>query len=424
MSDNKKILWAEGVVLSQQHFQWIDAEIRKKFHQSLNINSPHQWGLKELIIDKQQLLLNVFSIKAMDIIFPSGHQLTFTELNSESLSVALTETVHDIYLEWPQTNMVFNLNGYPKHKKEHCSWVVEYEEKTDEYDENKKRELIFIHVNVSLVLDKPKYPKNAIKIATVKQEKQSYQLVSDYIPPILSIGVTSSCLDLIDKISIELRNIIDAFKLFNEDHCQKDDVIFAQKASIQLLSIMKQALIHTKVHPYVLYQSIEAYCIELAIINKNWLATCFTYEHMDIASSYGFILEAFSKILNKLKDKKNLLLYMSRASDGAYEASLLEQHLQTKNCILTIQFKTDSYQFNLDKIKISSASVKAEVIASASPGLDFTVLPTASNGDKIKLELYKTSEHWQMIKKDQSIFFYYMDYHEIERAWISCEGES
>ncbi len=72
-----KIVWAEGVFLSQQHFQTWDSQIERSQHLRQTLVSPFPWGLISLSIDQEALALGRCQVTETSVLFQDGRMVHY-----------------------------------------------------------------------------------------------------------------------------------------------------------------------------------------------------------------------------------------------------------------------------------------------------------------------------------------------------------
>ena len=140
----KKLLWPEGSLLTQQHFQYAANESARNCRDNIRLLQRDLWGF----IEYQTELDESFTLKSATVRLPSGDII---DVHSP-LSVALpgNETA-EIFLTLPLNHRVSSLAGY---RDDGCQsrWKACYEDYPDEYDSTRLQELVFAEDNWSLSL--------------------------------------------------------------------------------------------------------------------------------------------------------------------------------------------------------------------------------------------------------------------------------
>ena len=71
------VVWSEGTILTQQHFQAWEEYWEEKNRQGLHLQKSYFWGFSILDIDESSLLSGHFSIQQCQAIFQNGLMITF-----------------------------------------------------------------------------------------------------------------------------------------------------------------------------------------------------------------------------------------------------------------------------------------------------------------------------------------------------------
>ena len=66
----KRVVWSEGLLLTQQHFQQHERYLENIIHECME--DDFTWGFKDLSINKQNLSENRFGIEEASGIMPDG----------------------------------------------------------------------------------------------------------------------------------------------------------------------------------------------------------------------------------------------------------------------------------------------------------------------------------------------------------------
>ncbi len=103
MSTTQKVIWSEGMFLHPHHFQQQDRHVEDLIQAQTRLLQPYYWGVSELKIDEQLLLLGKFALNACQGVLPDG---TFFNIPSHdkppaSITVPAGTTNTMVYLGLP-----------------------------------------------------------------------------------------------------------------------------------------------------------------------------------------------------------------------------------------------------------------------------------------------------------------------------------
>jgi len=219
----RKVIWAEGVLLGQQHFQQWDNYYQAKqqiYNQSI---APLAWGLIGLQIDEEALLNSQFRIKHCTAIYPNGWLINFNAAEDSILSCKLSNNEKtSIYLCVAINQNVSGITGYQK-SEQMPTWQADYQIVRDAYDKNREREVLFGKLNLQLLQEHESREQfHYLKIAEVLNNgENSFQLITDFIPPIVQIQASPALLDMLTRL---LEIISAKIRVLNEHHHEQNHV--------------------------------------------------------------------------------------------------------------------------------------------------------------------------------------------------------
>lgn len=187
----RKIVWAEGLFLGQQHFQQWDQGFRKDLRQRTRLLNPHCWGIIDIAITDEALEMGQCRVEAVSAVFSNGQWVHF---DSQSEGGPLICDLNaggdrvDVWLTQPDNDRVGGINGYQEQGRL-CAWRADYQTVPDENDPARTREVIVGTPNLALLRgDESREHYAAIKIAVFEQQGDGrYALVENYIPPVINV---------------------------------------------------------------------------------------------------------------------------------------------------------------------------------------------------------------------------------------------
>ncbi len=190
MIKQKKVVWIEGMNLSQQHLQCWD-QSHEAFLQVIQNNFfPFGYGVIEWDIDRDDLALGLLRIKKLEAIFPNRQWIQFNSQQGKPLSCQLRlepGQVEEIFIGLPVNQEVGNINGYPA-SQTICRWNGSYEAIEDCYDNDRKTEILLAEPELYLLTSRTGLEQfYAIKVAEVFLDT-TYQVKKDYYIPSIFIS--------------------------------------------------------------------------------------------------------------------------------------------------------------------------------------------------------------------------------------------
>ena len=89
MKSLRKVIWAEGMFLGQQHFQLWDRYFETYQNLQSRSISPLSWGLLDYEIDTEALENGQFRLNSAQIIFPDGRLVSYDITEDAPLAIDL-----------------------------------------------------------------------------------------------------------------------------------------------------------------------------------------------------------------------------------------------------------------------------------------------------------------------------------------------
>ena len=146
INSSKKILWVEGVLLSQQVFQQWDKQTEGFMLHILKGIQPFFYGFSHILIDEAALLSGKLQLKECAAIFPNGRFVVYDEteggiLICDLVSVNSEDNQRNIYLCLPLGDQVSGIHG--ECEKNNTAWQARYEKVKDVHDHTQEKEVGF-----------------------------------------------------------------------------------------------------------------------------------------------------------------------------------------------------------------------------------------------------------------------------------------
>jgi len=114
MKSLKQVVWSEGMLLGQQHFQLWDEAINAQHHFHRQASAPMGWGVVKAIIDKEALQNGQFQLNDYSVIFADG-TIVQHDAGQGPLVCKLKSNVTgstSVYLAIPANQSVSGITGY------------------------------------------------------------------------------------------------------------------------------------------------------------------------------------------------------------------------------------------------------------------------------------------------------------------------
>lgn len=399
----KKVVWAEGVLLGQQHLQQWENYHHIQHEFLAKLISPFWWGIKKITWDEKSLSYGQFILKTCEVIFPNGLYVNYDSRCCTALSYVLTpdhDSSESIYLAIPLSTHIKNITGYPAYVGL-SGWLSQYECVLDEYDETREREVLFAHPN--LVLLSSKEDKSAfctIKIAEVRR-KNVGEFVSDinFIPACLSLEtsevlvrlMTQQCEWLVSKITLlppgsQYLSLLNMFL-----------------AELRLLNAVPA------LHPFELYRWLMRLCG--AFIFTLPTVVLPHYDAMTLSDVFSRLDQCVKQLVTLAIPAQTISVEWVRETDFLYTAHSIEARLFKQGFYLAITHALPVMEWLTrfsSQVKVGPRSMIESIVASALTGVTLIHvqhppdnLPIKSGHEYFYIE--PKGFFWEQVKIEQSL---------------------
>lgn len=423
MTTPQKIIWAEGVLLGQQHFQHWDRYLEQQQKNYWLASAPFHWGIQTLLIDEEALLNGKFQIKKCSAIYPNGKYVSYDSAEDSPLSCELhnkSDQAISIYLCLPANQHVSGINGYsdPNHAP---TWKAEYRKILDMYDPNREQEVLMGSLNLFLCTEQPHEACYTLKIAEViNMGNRRYQLVNAYIAPSLKIQTTTSLINLLsrmlelinvkNRLLTEQKNLLNGVNEFNQTQLRHALLLQAlNNAYINLFHLQQ----HPQSHPQQLFlQLINLSSALCAFSQSITLSQLPAYQHEDLGGTLTKLEQLLQKLLDEAMPIYSEPLKLRRENEALYlvdhiETSLLEKH----SFFIAVYFQAEDPQWIIQfakQIKVGSAQAIDSIVTSALPGVRVIHMQRPPQRLSIKtgfeyFYLEPTGQFWEQVKRDRNL---------------------
>ncbi len=395
----KKIVWAEGVLLGQQHLQQWENYHDAQYNFLAKLISPFWWGVKKIAWDENSLLYGHFVLKTCDVIFPNGVRVKYDSRINTALGYVFTaehENSESIYLGVPLSTQVKNITGYPL-QSGLSGWIGHYECVLDEYDDTREREVLFAHPN--LVLLSSKDDKTAfcvIKIAELRR-KNVGEFFSDpsFIPACLCLDASDTLVRFIQHQTEWLSSKISVLP-------PRYEYLPLLNMFLMELRILKSCL---SLHPFELYRWLVRLC---GVFSQAELPA---YDVAQLGTVFLKLGETTQKLINGAIPAQFTSLEWIRETEFLYTARHISNHHFKQSFYLAVTHDLPVMEWLsrfTAQIKVGPPSRIESIIASALSGVSVIHVQRPPSNLHIKsgyeyFYIEPKGFFWEHIKAEQSL---------------------
>ncbi len=423
-----KIVWAEGVFLSQQHFQTWGSQLERAQYIRQSLVNPFSWGVISLTVDKEALDLGRFQVLEASAIFQDGRLVHYQATTDSPLTCELDVPGGDtlgVYLALPANNHVAGISGYPQ-RAQLSGWLADYQEIQDSFDASRKREILLAKPNLHLLTDEKGLSSfNSLKIAEVIHDgDQRYRLIDTYIPPLCRIAASPVLIQRLNRIIETLnakRKQIEASREGSDGgasgFARTDPNNHALLQSLNgAIPQLKHLLRHSSLHPEELYCRLSfiagSFC---SYHNKANIDNIPLYDHEDLTQVFQKLDTILSGLLEMNTAAKSSSIVLQKETANLLSCSGISSSLfHNETFFIEALFDADDPNWITDfarQVKVTARGVIETSVASALPGVRLvhtqrppSKLATRSGCEYFRLEA--RGDFWEQMVKEGSLAIY------------------
>ncbi|MEJ2452848.1 MAG: type VI secretion system baseplate subunit TssK [Candidatus Thiodiazotropha sp.] len=421
----QKVVWAEGIVLGQQHFQSWDSYFEKRQQLLNRAAAPLGWGVIHLDVDMESLKAGVFRLNKCTAILPCGNLIEYDAANVTPLSCDLSETNGgdvSIQIGLPVGSAVAGISGYSANGQL-CRWEADYQKVSDLYDSSREREILVARHNLVLIkANNANDQFSLLKIADlVSDGTGGYSLSTDFIPTVCRIGASEVLRGSIQRLS-ELFSA--KAKVLGKRVRQYGSRITEygpnELSSFLLMQVLNPAAAQLRhfasnpdAHPENLYRSLIDIASVLQCYKANFESDEIpVYEHADLSKVFLGLDRVLRSLIDAVMPSMTAGLRLNRETELLHSVDSIDIMLFEKTTFfMAVSMDGDDVSWFNEfprKVKLGARSDIEMIIASAMPGVTLTHtqrppnrLPIKSGYEYFRLE--PKGEFWERVVEDRSI---------------------
>ena len=401
MKELRKVIWAEGMFLGQQHFQLWDRYYETYQNLQTRSISPLSWGVLSLSIDEDALENGQYRVTECQVIFPDGRLVSYDASFDDPLIIELeggySEKV-DVYLCLPANRSANGITGY-RSNGQLCAWEADYRRIGDENDPAREREVMLGKPNLML-LDGSESRENFtwLKLAELVNEGDGrYKLVTEYIPPLVRVGASPTMLVMLQRF-IELfsakvrvlnerrRQMSASAADFGHSDVSNFLVLQALSGAIPILQHFRQ---NPELHPEQLYQLLARVIGSLCPFSFEIDVHSITrYRHGELTQVFQKLEHQLRTLIDVAMPSKMAAIKLTREADSLYSIDNIDSTLFA-NCTFFIavyaEIDDPMWVMHFERmIKVGARADIEMIVASALPGAKITHSPRPPSNLPIK----------------------------------------
>lgn len=419
----KKPIWAEGVLLGQQHFQVFDEYQEYVNAQRQFIQSPIAYGFKEISIDPTALARGEINILQLEFVLETGRYIEFSRTVKHELTLTLPQDQQTmlIYVGLASNSSVSGISGY-NNTGQLSAFEADYVDVSDQHDASRTREVMVAQPRLTLFTDTDtKTYFDVLPLFEIKRGADGHFALNEkFIPPLLDISASKYLNELLNRtnnlvnakanVLLNRRQGLGAVTDFGPNEMNSFLLLSGMLPSAKMLSHLKQ-MVH--VHPERLYSELMQLLSRISLFEHSQLIDSLPlYQHKNLTDVFEKFELLITQLLDGVVPKKMSGLKLNKSSDALYQLPTIDSALLKNNDFyLAVYFESlDSKWIDTfgEQIKIGSADKIDVIVTSALNGLSVNHCQRTPNKLAVKsgYEYFRLEPHgviWQQIVEEQSL---------------------
>lgn len=409
MECRSKVVWSEGMLLRQQHFQQQEKYLIERIKQSSVKVLPDNYGFTLIELDQQLLPLKRFSLMSAEGIFPDGTPFVLGNQAAAAIEpLTITEGVLDItiYLCLPLESQIL-----PRYKSE----VYQIQDEND--TSPAKADIVMGKLNLQFKTSEDDLSQfTLLPVAKVKycNGKEGVVLEDKFIAPALELSAIVELKRNIEELAGLLGQRI---KILADRVATPSKLYVADLKEWLLLQtlnrhhlIWKQAVTRLQQHPIYFYNLAIQLIGELATFTqeKKYCDMEINYKQHNLYETFFPIFQMLRQQLNQAIEQNAFAVTLEKTPQGWWQSIVLSSEV-FDTCQLVIAAKADLpyeelQERFLTQVKVCSADQIFALLHSQLPGLPLEVMLTIPptipyHAGYLYFTVADQSELWQDIKK-------------------------
>ena len=418
-----KPVWAEGVLLGQQHFQAFDAHQEYVQAQRQLMLSPFAFGFKTIQFDSTALSRGIVSINKLNLIFESGRYVEYNTSENNELTLTLAPETQEtlIYVGMAANTSVGEITGY-NNNSQLTAYKADYVELADQHDASRTREVMVAIPQLSLFSenDSRNYFEVLPLLKVVRGSDGNFSIDPTFIPPIIDITISPYLKDLLTRtnnlvnakanVLLDRRQKLGAVTDFGPNEINSFMLLNGLLPSAKMLEHLKNI---GTLHPERLYCEFTNLLSRISLFEHSELINQLpAYNHQQLSQVFMSFERMITQLLEGVVPKKMSGMKLEKVSDSMYRIPTIDsaQFEQSDFYLAVYMESADSKWIETfsEQVKVASTETIELIVSSALNGVNLAhcqrppnKLAVKSGYEYFRLEPY--GDVWQKIIEEQSL---------------------
>jgi type VI secretion system protein ImpJ len=434
MARYHKVLWSEGLFLTQHHFQQFDAFHEQDRSFLVRTLLPFAWGASHLVIDTEAVTNRMLNLTEFEGVMPDGTTVRAPAVDdpppprSFDDLFAPTEKVLSVYLALPRIRPGVpgvKMDGGGDHDaptRYHRAFATVADDVTGENE----REIPYLKKRLTVLFSGEGLEGyDYMKVAEIDRNAEGVtQLRPTFIPPLLAVSASP-------WLTAQLRGVLEAASArslaLSTDVRQRTDRTTEVSTSdlpnylrLHTVNAYIPSLMHMHsyphLHPLELFQRLAQFAGHLCVFRTNEYPRDLPgYKHDDLEHCFVPMVEKLRDLLEFREIHRYTRIPVRKIEDAHFESEAIETSLFDA-AIFYLGISAEISESRLASefprhAKVVSPRVLPRLIGSAIPGanLIYEQLPPAALPRKAGMVYFRIDsrgDRWDFIKREAQLAIY------------------
>ena len=433
MARYHKVLWSEGLFLTQHHFQQFDAFHEQDRSFMIRALLPFAWGASHLTIDAEAVANRMFSLSEFEGVMPDGTTVRAPAVDdppaprSFAELFAPTEKVLSVYLALPRIRpgvKGVKMDGAGD-RGAPTRYHREFTTVADEVTGEDEREIPYIKKRLTVLFSGEGLEGyDYLKVAEIDRNMEGVtQLRPSFIPPLLAVSASP-------WLTAQLRGVLETASAqhlaLSSDVRQRADRV-TEVSTTDLPNYLRLHTINTyiphlmhmhsypSVHPLELFKSLAQFVGHLCIFRADNPRDLPAYKHDELENCFVPLLEMLRRLLLFEEIRRFTRIPLRKIEPAHFESEAVETGLFDA-AVFYLGISAEVSESRLASefprhAKVVSPGILPRLIGSAIPGanLIYEQLPPAALPRKAGMVYFRIDsrgDRWEFIKRESKLAIY------------------
>lgn len=391
MSRYRKVVWAEGMLLTPHHFQQLDNYHEQSLNTRFASSLPYGWGILDLQVSRESIANGYFDIVRCRAVMPDGMIINIPDVEQAPPPRAveghfdMSEERLDVYLAVPARRAgAINFQEFGNDSGQMVRYLQDAGVAIDETTGDNERQLAFARGNVRLLFgDELREGYSSIKIAELERTATGQLILSEnWIPPALTLSASEWLVNMLRQL-IEI--LITKSSTLGEQRRQRAaglaDFTTSEAAIFWLLHVVNSVIpgfahfFRTRpLHPERLYLAMAELAGELmTFVTDHHPKDIVRYDHTDLYITFSQLLAQIRELLETVIPTRCVPIPLENVRKSLHVGRVQDDQL-LKEAAFYLAMRAQMPESRLIEIvprivKIAARDVIDAVVGSALPGV-------------------------------------------------------